>query len=103
MSFTTRGSLFLALLLTSTISAARSIASPATILQECGALQGYKHDIPFWPDNHIHGVGTPSNGEWEWEEDTVWKMVGNPNWHSTFEDGRASSHHDSEERCGGIS
>ncbi|MCC6242188.1 MAG: hypothetical protein IT353_05075 [Gemmatimonadaceae bacterium] len=72
-------------------------------LEECGVMQGYKDDIPFWPDNHIHGVGTPTGGDWEWEKETLWKMDGNTNWHYSLEEGRASSHHTSEERCGGIS
>jgi hypothetical protein len=102
MSMTRRTTLSVLVLLSAVVTVQSSAATPAT-LDECGAMQGYKHDIPFWPDNHIHGVGTPSTGDWEWEEDTIWKMSGNTNWHSTFEDDRASSHHSGEERCGGIS
>ena len=77
---------------------------PATDgIEECGIMQGYKNDIPFWPDPRIHGVGEPNDPEWEWEEETLWKMQGNSNWHTSFEDDRASSHHSNEERCAGES
>jgi len=67
----------------------------------CYTYDGYKHDITFYPDDHIHGQGSPGgpSGYWEIEESTNWRSDGTN--HTDYIGGRASEdNHMVESGCG---
>lgn len=69
-------------------------------MPDCYSYDGYKHDNTLWPDDHIHGQGSPGGPPeyWEFEESTNW--LSDTSNHPGYVNGYAHEHdHELEEGC----